>query len=879
MEPTKEPTLLEDDQFPFHDAPHCFQRFIEEKGTIKEYPAGASIAEPGDSGDKIRFLVSGSAVVLFQEHDDDEIAVENLGPGDMIGEISYFTGRRSPWNSTVRAMEPCEVLEITADDFDRILHDEPACAVSVVKNLAQKVIRLDQSVYKKTRKKRALQALISRQDHLFPDYFVSETVRRRVKGRLEELASSRRHVLVAGETGVGKEFLAHALYEMSPHFRRVFIYVDLLRPLGDSSVMGDYCLIPEDTKDATDKQMKLFFGYESREQEGSTLTETPGYLELTEEGTLVVRGIEQLTPAMQSRLLDALQTGLFKRVGGRSELNIDFRLIGTTNLESSEIDPEKHPLLTWLVENSLIIPPLRRRRKEVPALAQHYVDQYCKELRKSTHKLPKETLKTILSYSWPGNDLELATTLKRAVLLSEDGVVRPSDISLDLRRVEGGGKLNLLSVPALRTTVQSPLFPAIFQSAAAPFFFILLVLLFLGPADPTTNPGGLFSWAVGWPTMVFGSFFWARFWCSLCPMGTMSYLAKKVISFDIPFPAFLKYNSDWIVAGSALFVIWLETATDMRSSPWNTGLLLVAICVLAITVSVIFERLSWCRYMCPLGGMMGVFAKVSPFELRADRNVCSSQCTTNECYTGTSKAEGCPFGQMAPSIRSNRFCKICGNCVKNCPYAAINLNLRVPGSEIWEMRQTGAITSFLVISMLGGLITDMLHKTAAYETWFVFLGDWPHVVTFTIFFVCVLAAANLLVLLASVVSSRVSSESIRENFGRHGLALLPLVLTGFMAYHLYYLINLGVYFPIMLWQTFHFEVFRQMVITVPPSWTLFFQQALVVIGLVGSVVVAMQLSRGKHRAFSKVAAEFVPHAVVACILGYVLMWVMHDAFY
>jgi DNA-binding NtrC family response regulator/polyferredoxin len=879
MEPNRDTTWSELAQDPFKDLPESFRQAILEKGVVQQYPAGATIAAPGDAGDKIRFLLSGAAVVVFQEQDRDEIPVENLGPGDMIGEISHLTGRRAPLNSTVNALEPCQVLELGADAFDQIMRDYPSCAVSVLRNLALKVIRLDQSVYRKTRKKRALQALISRQDHLFPDYFVSETVRRRVKGRLEELAFSRAHVLVAGETGVGKEFLAHALYEMSPHFRRVFIYVDLLRSLGDSSAMGEYCLIPQDTADATEKQMKLFFGYEDRKRAGDGVTETPGYLELTEEGTLVVRGIEQLTPTMQTRLLEALKTGVFRRVHGKAELNTDFRLIGTTNLEFSEVSADKHPLLTWLLENSLIIPPLRKRRKEIPALAQHYVDQYCGELRKSTNKLPKETLKTLLSYSWPGNDLELATTLKRAVLLSEEGIIRPGDISLDMRRVEGGGKINLLRVSALRATVRSPLFPAIFQSAAAPFFFILLVLLFLGPADPVSNPGGLFSWAVGWPMMVFGSFLWARFWCSLCPMGTMSYLAKKIVSWDIPFPAYLKYKSDWIVAGSALFIIWLEIATNMRSSPVNTGLLLVTICLLATAVSVIFERQSWCRYMCPLGGMMGVFAKVSPIELRADRNVCSSQCTSNECYTGTKGVEGCPFGQMAPTIRSNRFCKICGNCVKNCPYSAINLNLRIPGSEIWEMRQTGAITAFLVISMFGGLLTDMLHKMPAYDGWSVLLGDWPHLLKFTLFFGAILGAANLLVLCGSFLSSRVSSEPVKENFGRHGLALLPLVLTGFMAFHLYYLINLGVYFPILLWQTFQFEVFRQLVITVPPAWTLFFQQVLIIVGLVGSVVVAMQLSRGKHRSFSKVFAEFLPHAAVACIFGYALMSVMRDSFY
>lgn len=867
------------DRDPFQDLASSLRKPMLEKGSLNQYAIGACIVCPGDPGHTIRFLISGSAVVVFAESDGEEIPVETVGPGDFVGEISHLTGRPAPANALVKALEPCSVLELPAPEFDRILTSCPDGAVSVLRSVARKVIRLDQSVYQKVRKKRALQALISRQDHLFPDYFVSEAVRRRVQFQLDELAHSRRPVLIAGETGVGKEFLAHSLYRLSPHFKRVFLCLDLLRPIPDTHVGGDYCLLREEGVDATEEQMKLFFGSEIRRESGGAIVETPGYLELTEEGTLLVRGIEQLTIGMQRRLIEALTKGAFRRVGGSVEMSTEFRLVGTTNLDLAEISPDEQPLLFWLQESSLVIPPLRRRRKEIPTLAQHYVNQFCQELRKPIHKLPKETIRALLSYSWPGNDLELATTLKRAVLLAENGVVRPQDIYFDLRRVEGGKKVNLLRIPALRSAMRSPLFPAIFQSAAAPFFFILLVLLFMGPADPLRNPAGLFSWAVGWPTMVFGSFIWARFWCSLCPMGTMGWLAKKVISWEVPFPSFLKNHSDWIVAGSALFIIWLEIATDLRSSPANTGLLLLSICFMAVLISVIFERQSWCRYMCPLGGMMGVFAKVSPFELRADRNVCSSQCTTNECFTGTQQAEGCPFGQMAPSIRSNRFCKMCANCIKNCPYGAINLNLRVPGSEIWEMRQTGAITAFLVTSMYGGLLSDMLHKTALYEQWSSYLGSWPALAKFTLFFALILSMANLLVMIASAISRRISREPFMDNFGRHGLALLPLVLTGYMAFHLYYLINLGVYFPIVLWQTFQFEFFRQLVITVPPSWMLFFQKALVFIGCVGSVVVAYQLSKGKHRALGDVLWEFIPHALVACCFAVTLVWVIRNAFY
>jgi DNA-binding NtrC family response regulator len=862
---------------PLRDLPAHLKDSIREKSTLREYSSNDVVVQAGDRGEIIRFLISGRASVVIREEAGQDIPIETIYPGDLVGEISYLTSRPSPLDSEVVALEACRVMEIPAHEFERIIWSEPAAAVTVLKSLARKVVRLDGSVYKYVRKKRALQALISSQEHLFPDYFVSETVRRRKGKRLEELAQSAEPILITGETGVGKEFMAHAIFGASNRHKRLFLCLDLLSPSATVQNAANYCELPENPTDRTAEQMRLFFGTEIGSH--GAKSESPGYLELTEEGTLLVRSIEQLTTSVQSGLLSTLQNGTFRRGGGTTDQTTDFRLIGTTNLDVSEISEEKHPLLHWLLKNSLDVPPLRKRRKEIPSLAEHYVSQYCQELHKDIQKLPKDTLKALVTYSWPGNDRELATTLKRAVLLAENGIVRPQDVNFDLRNIEYEGKINLLQLSAVRSALKSPLFPAIFQSAATPFFFILLIMLFLGPADPKNNLGGLFSWAVGWPTMIFGAFIWARFWCSICPMGAISNLAKRVISLEIPFPAFLKLHSDFIIAASALFIIWLETATNIRNSPFNTGLLLLSILGLAILVSVIFERQSWCRYLCPLGGMMGVFAKVSPIELRADRNVCASQCTTNECFTGTDKREGCPFGQMVPSLRSNRFCKLCGTCYKNCPHSAINLNIRMPGREIWEMRQVFAVTAFLVVSMLGGLLSDLLHKSVAYDELTLLLPNIPELLRFTIFFVVTLTVANVMVLLSALTSSKLSGDDTNENFARYGLALLPLVLTGYMSFHLYYLINLGVHFPLVLWQMFQFEIFHQLVITVPPSWTWFFQESIIWIGIMGSLVVQYRISRGRHANLRESLREFLPHGIVAFGLGIILITAIRGFFY
>ena len=208
-------------------------------------------------------MVSGSAQILVHEQGGPDIPVDRLSAGDLIGEISFLTGLPNPTNSEVIAEENSTVLEIPAAGFESVLKSNPDFMISVLKNLARKVIRLDQNVYKNARKKRALQNIISREDHLFPDYFVGETVRKRVGRQLEELAGSVWPVLITGETGVGKEFLAHAMYKMSPHHQRVFLFLDLLRPMIPEDNSMNYCELPEETADPTEQQMRLFFGSEN----------------------------------------------------------------------------------------------------------------------------------------------------------------------------------------------------------------------------------------------------------------------------------------------------------------------------------------------------------------------------------------------------------------------------------------------------------------------------------------------------------------------------------------------------------------------------------------------------------------------------------------
>jgi len=844
---------------------------------VREYQAGDLITEKDDGADQIRLMISGEASLVLRDDDGERIRVDTLGPGDIFGEVAFFTG--VPWRSDAGlvAEKPCTVVEVSGEAFERVLEDDPEFTTPLVKRLVRKIMRLDRTVLDGKLKRRALQNLISRSEHVFPRYVMGDTIRHRLTDRIHELARTDSPVLIIGESGVGKEGVAHALFRESHHGKEVFLQVDLLSFRAQEGLEGSDGDAPAAEEKLTLEQERLFFGSDEPGRGGAT-KEIPGYFELSDGGTLLIRGVERLTSKMQLKLLEALVTRTFRRQGGVRLQKAQVRLVATTRMDSSAISLERHPLLYALREGALVVPPLRSRRREIPRLAKHYAQTYSRELRRETVKMPGETLKALLSYTWPGNDLELASALKRALLVSKGDTITPRDVYLSLKRVEGEGKFNLLRWKPIRQALVSPLFPAVLQSAATPFFLIILAFLFLGPADPMRNPAALFSWALGWPILIGGAFLWARFWCSLCPIGVLGNLAKKVVSLERPFPSFLKTRSDFLIAAAVLLVIWFETATDIRNSPFHLGALFVVMLLSTIVVAIIYERESWCLYLCGLGGMIGVLAKASFIELRADRNVCIAQCASNECYQGTETEAGCPYGQAGPKLASNRLCKLCANCLKNCPHGAVNVNLRLPGKELWETHNTNPGTAFLVMGLIGGLLCEMAMGTPMYAGVAGLLPG-PEIVRFSIVFAGILAVVNGGLMAAAGISRFIYREAFVSNYSRFGLAILPITLTSFMAFHIYYFIHVGVQLPTLLSQNFDFSVFRGLVITTPPAITWAAQQALLWGGLGWSLLVIHRLGRDSAGRSSRTIVGCLPHAALAIIVAGVVMRVMRGHFY
>ncbi|MBM3302042.1 MAG: DNA-binding protein, partial [Deltaproteobacteria bacterium] len=264
--------------------------------------------------------------------------------------------------------------------------------------------------------------------------------------------------------------------------------------------------------------------------------------------------------------------------------------------------------------------------------------------------------------------------------------------------------------------------------------------------------------------------------------------------------------------------------------------------------------------------------------LRADRNVCISQCSSNACYVGTETHEGCPFNNAGPRLHSNRLCNLCAKCVKNCPHGAMTLSLRMPGREIWESRRHKQGTAFLVLGLLAGLISEMICRIPIGEQLKAVLplGEMGR---FTVIFVAFIAVVNICFALAVGISRRTSGEPFRENYARYGLALLPLALLGYFAFHLYFLLKIGVQLPILVKEKFDFAVFDRLMFQAPLHLVHIAQVVLVLAGLAWSLMVIYRLGRSDHEEIGKAVAGVAPHACLATIMGLILIKAIGAYFY
>jgi two-component system response regulator AtoC len=226
---------------------------------------------------------------------------------------------------------------------------------------------------------------------------------RKIRAQISQLAKVDVPVLLLGESGVGKEVLARLIHKLSSRACRPLIKVNC-------------AAIPADLLESE------LFGFESGAFTGAVRSK-PGKFELCDQGTILLDEIGEMTPILQAKLLQVLQDGQFSRLGGRSSIKADFRVLAATNINMQEALQNgsfREDLFYRLNAFTVQTPPLRERRQEIEILVRHFLNEYSIKYSLQVPRHSPKLMAACLEYQWPGNLRELGNFVKRFLVLQDE---------------------------------------------------------------------------------------------------------------------------------------------------------------------------------------------------------------------------------------------------------------------------------------------------------------------------------------------------------------------------------------------------------------------------------------------------------------------------
>lgn len=429
-------------------------------------------------------------------------------------------------------------------------------------------------------------------------------------------------------------------------------------------------------------------------------------------------------------------------------------------------------------------------------------------------------------------------------------------------------RLNLLSIRIVKAFIQSRWYPGIFQWVALTVFSVIVYELVAGTVDPTRNLGTSLTWVLWWPLIPLFFLTIGRFWCAVCPFGKLSDLIRKTIGSERPAPRFLRKYGLWLIDFFFIAITYSDHIWGIVESPRGSGYLLLLLVTMVVATSVFYERRTFCKFLCFLGGLSGNYSRAGALELRGTPEICRT-CKTQSCFRGSDKAEGCPMFQFVRTMDSSAECNLCGNCVKSCPNQSIRLSPRVPTSELWNIPKPKIEHAFLAAVIMGIVFVQNITMVEIWQDILDAIGSVTGTdnerVNFTVaYIIAMLIPIGLLFAttkLATITSG--SHEKVTRNFARFGYAIIPLDLAGHLAHNLFHILTEGKAIWYNTAALFGAEIARGELALVDATSVQLLQYAIIAIGMVGSLYTAYRIgNRGSFKALLPYYALMILLAVV-----------------
>ncbi|MGB7415657.1 MAG: cyclic nucleotide-binding domain-containing protein, partial [Thermosynechococcaceae cyanobacterium] len=745
---------------------HSLQLLKVESGTDiyrdGQAPAGLYLLKWG-SVEIYRFSQVGKTHMLYRS------------AGEMFGYVPLLEGRgEACYRASAIALSPSEIWFLDQANFQQLITDHPDIQSIFNRLLAQDLVNFAQRIAKEQARIQGLQSYICpvpTQATLIGRSKAST----KLAQQIEAAAEDTQPVVFQAPPGTGKTFLAGYIHAHSGLKDRPFAQLDCAQlPRTETGGINTDAL----------------FG-----KVGGPI----GIIELLERGTLLIDNVQLLSEGDCDRILQYLRTGTLLP-------NPDLETPATPAESWVRLilaSPQKLPL-SGVAAHAIKLFSLPQRKEDIPAFAQHFLARFSREQGRATLQLDQANTRRLLSYSYPGNLAELAGLLKRAVSMTPQGqTVIPEQTLWSVQSPKNAFRIDLLNqFPWLRQLLLSDWWPERFWIVIMALFIPVTLMGYIGPQSREASMTLNFFWAWWWPVYLFLFVFVGRLWCAVCPfMITGEWIRKLSLLIWprqlLPWPTrWLNRWGAWILfAGFVAIYLW-EKLWDLPHTAYLSAWLLVIITAGAVIGSVIYERRLWCRYLCPIGGMNGMFAKLSMIEVRSTQQVCGSQCSTFGCYKGSDATpvefahalptegqatDGCPLYSHPAQLQDNRDCILCMTCLKACPHRSVQLNLRFPASDLLENHQGNWPEVALLLLLLGGVFMHHDHQILDWFGWGNLPVDADHLLLGS-------AIASLLLSIPAILT--VLTHAIARLFDRELpdyqtviYAYLPLTLAANLAHY------------------------------------------------------------------------------------------------
>ena len=425
------------------------------------------------------------------------------------------------------------------------------------------------------------------------------------------------------------------------------------------------------------------------------------------ENSLLVSGIDRIEPSLQQRLV-ALARG--------QEPGFQGRVMFTSE--------SPVPCLDAIVI-SIRVPPLRVRRSDLGDWLRYQLRlQSTNRGWNRAPQLPDSIVRRLQNHDFPNNIRELEHLVDRALRQAHQDsqvgqtsaaappTVLPEAVFWTNQR-ERRLRFDLWRwKPQLREWMRSPsLWNGLLFGLVSWLFVAANLALWLGPQNRAENPVLILFWAWWWPLILLTYPLVGRLWCAICPFMVWGEIAQRLTPWRKrvwPHGDSDRWAAPLLAAGFAAILVW-EEVWNLEDTAWLSSCLLLLITAGAVLSSLVFEKRFWCRHLCPVGGMNGLFAKLSILELRAEAGTCGGSCSSYACFKGGPAdgeglaSKGCPLGTHPAHLSDNRDCVLCLTCAQACPNRSVQLRLRPPAADLQPRMQPPDGERGLILVLAGGI--------------------------------------------------------------------------------------------------------------------------------------------------------------------------------